>query len=56
MFFDNKRLIIFELNEVPLKVFDWFLKSRPRSYIARLMTSERCWKRTPKTRGISAPG
>src|SRR5262245_54048639 len=38
MFFDNKRLIIFELNEVPLKVFDWFLKSRPRSYIARLMT------------------
>lgn len=38
MFFDNKRLVIFELNEVPLKVFDWFLERQPQSHIARLMT------------------
>ena len=35
--FGQKKLIVYELNEVPLRVFQWFATAYPQSTIARLM-------------------
>lgn len=41
-------LILYELNEVPWRVFDWYAQHRPRSAIATLLAESACY--TTRTR------
>lgn len=41
-------LILYELNEVPWRVFDWYAQKRPRSAIAALLAQSSCY--TTRTR------
>jgi len=31
----NQKVILFELNEVPVKILDYFVKARPNSWLAK---------------------
>lgn len=55
MLFADKRLIILELNEVPLKVFNWFAGVAPNSHIARLMRTSTLLETVTEDKGHLSP-
>lgn len=55
MAFGNKRLIVYELNEVPLRVFNWFAQAYPKSNIAKLLRHGRVIETYTEDKGSLSP-
>jgi hypothetical protein len=50
-----EKLVIFELNEVPFRVFDHFIKTRPHSNLARLFTRSDVFETFSEDEGHLSP-
>lgn len=48
-------IILFELNEVPLKIVDYFVEQQPTSHLARLMRSARVYETFAEDQGHLSP-
>ena len=53
--FNGKRLILYELNEVPLRIIDWFAQRQPRSSLARLSAEGRVFETLAEDDGHLSP-
>jgi len=50
-----KKIILFELNEVPLKVFDYYLKNHPNSNLAKILIKSRKYETHTADVGLLSP-
>jgi hypothetical protein len=53
--FGGKRVIAYELNEVPLRILDWFAAGNPKSAIAKLMNRGRVIQSVAQDEGGLSP-
>ena len=51
----NRRFVLFELNEVPLRVVQHFAKSHPRSAFAKILETGRRWDTVTPDQGHLSP-
>jgi hypothetical protein len=51
----GKRVIVYELNEVPLRILDWFAAKNPKSAIGRLMRRSRVIQSVAQDEGGLSP-
>jgi hypothetical protein len=52
---DGKKVIFYELNEVPFRILDWFISARPRSGLAQLVRHGRSYRTYTEDEGHLTP-